>query len=200
MFGSVMGRPNKTSLRNLKNVAFIWSTILFCRIFQTLLSLWLFELGAENLFCEIPLRCLVVFIQEFYSNIHGINTSVPCFAMTFRGTRIVVTPDLISKVLHGLRVAHPNYLGCQRLRTVSKDELLSHFYETPFTWGGKQNTPCSGFAKGSRFLNMVMTFVLTLLSHYNSIIEPHARFLLSHLKDLSIDFPSHFITSIIDVY
>ena len=45
-----------------------------------------------------------------------------------------------------------------------------------------------------------MTFVLTPLSHYNSIIEPRARFLLSLLKDLSIDFPSHFITSIIDVY
>ena len=78
-----------------------------------------------------------MFIQEFYSNIHGINTSVPRFTMIFRSTRIVVTPYLISKVLHGLRVAHPNYLSCQRLRTVSKDELLSHFYKTPFTWGGK---------------------------------------------------------------
>ena len=47
---------------------------------------------------------------------------------------------------------------------------------------------------------MVMTFVLTPLSHYNSITEPHARFLLSLLKDLSIDFPFHFITSILDVY
>ena len=45
-----------------------------------------------------------------------------------------------------------------------------------------------------------MTFVLTPLSHYNSIIEPRARFLLSLLEDLSIDFPSHFITSILDVY
>ena len=45
-----------------------------------------------------------------------------------------------------------------------------------------------------------MPFVLTPLSHYNFITEPHARFLLSLLKDLSIDFPSHFITSIIDVY
>ena len=45
-----------------------------------------------------------------------------------------------------------------------------------------------------------MTFVLTPLSHYNSITNPRARFLLSLLKDLSIDFPSHFIISIIDVY
>ena len=47
---------------------------------------------------------------------------------------------------------------------------------------------------------MVMTFTLTPLSHYNSTTEPHARFLLSLMEDLSIDFPSHFITSIIDVY
>ena len=47
---------------------------------------------------------------------------------------------------------------------------------------------------------MVMTFTFTLLSHYNSITEPCARFLLSLLEDLSIDFSSHFITSILDVY
>ena len=47
---------------------------------------------------------------------------------------------------------------------------------------------------------MVMTFVLHPLSHYNSITEPHALFLLSLLEHLTIDFPSHFILSIIDVH
>ena len=47
---------------------------------------------------------------------------------------------------------------------------------------------------------MVMTFVLHPLSHYNSITEPRARFLLSLLERLTIDFPSHFILFIIDVY
>ena len=47
---------------------------------------------------------------------------------------------------------------------------------------------------------MVMTFVLHLLSHYNSITEPRARFLLSLLEHLTIDFPSHFILFIIDVH
>ena len=47
---------------------------------------------------------------------------------------------------------------------------------------------------------MVMTFTLTPLSHYNFITEPRARFLLSFLEDLSIDFPSHFITFVLDVY
>ena len=141
-----------------------------------------------------------MFIQDFYSNIHSIDTSVSQFATTFRGTHIVVTPNLISMVLHVPREAHLDYPGCERLWTMSRDELLSHFCETPSTWGGKLNTPFSGFAKGPRFLNMVMTFTLTPLSHYNSIIEPRAYFLLSLLEDLSIDFPSHFITSILDVY
>ena len=44
---------------------------------------------------------------------------------------------------------------------------------------------------------MVMTFVL---SHYNSITKLSARFLLSFLEGLTIDFPSHFILSLIDVY
>ena len=88
-----------------------------------------------------------MFIQEFYSNIHGFDTSVPRFATTFRGTSIIVTPDLISEVLHVPKVAHPDYLGCDSLQTVSKDELLSHFCETPSTRGGKKKTPCSGFAK-----------------------------------------------------
>ena len=47
---------------------------------------------------------------------------------------------------------------------------------------------------------MVMTFTLTPLCHYNSITEPHAYFLLSPLEDFSINFPSHFIISVLDVY
>ena len=131
---------------------------------------------------------------------HGFDTSIPQFAMRIRGTRIVVTPNIVSEILHVMRVSHPDYLSCLHLRTVSKDELLSLFYETLSSWGDCQNTLCSGFAKDPRFLTMVMTFVLHSLSHYNSITEPHARFLLSLIEDLTIDFPSHFILSHMDVY
>ena len=48
-------------------------------------------------------------------------------------------------------------------------------------------------------MNMVMTFVLYPLFHYNSIIEPRAQFLLSLLEHLIIDFPSHCILSILDM-
>ena len=45
-----------------------------------------------------------------------------------------------------------------------------------------------------------MTFILHPLSYYNTIIEPRACFLLSLIEDLSIDFLSHFILSLIDVF
>ena len=109
----------------------------------------------------------------------------------------MVTLDIVSEVLHVLKVAHPNCPSCDCLRIVSKDELMSAFCEHPSDWGDHQFTPCSAFAKGPHFLNMVMTFVLHHLSHYNSITEPCARFLLSLLKHLIIDFPSYFILFIL---
>ena len=93
-------------------------------------------------------------------------------------------------------VEHPDYPGCERLRTMSKDEMISAFCERPSDWGDCQFTPCKTFAKGRRFINMVMTFILHPLSHYNSITEPRARFLLSLLEHLTIDFPSYFIFSL----
>ena len=131
---------------------------------------------------------------------HGIDTFVPHFFFCVRGMRIIVTPEIVSEVLHVPRVEHPDCPGYERLRTMSKDELLCLFCETPSSWGDCQNTPYSGIAKGMSFLNMVMTFILHPLSHYNTIIEAHVRFLLSLLEDISIDFSSHFILSLIDVY
>ena len=49
-------------------------------------------------------------------------------------------------------------------------------------------------------MNMVMTFILHPLSHYNSITKPRARFLLSLLEHLTINFLSHFIISIINAH
>ena len=112
----------------------------------------------------------------------------------------MVTLDIVSSVLRVPRVEHLDYPGCDCLKTVSKDELISAFFECPSDWGDHQFTPCSAFAKGPRFLNMVITFVLHPLSHHNSITEPRTQFLLSLLKHLSIDFPSHFIISIIDAH
>ena len=144
--------------------------------------------------------CPSMIIQEFYSNMHGFDYSIPQFVTRVQGIRIVVTPGIVSKVLHVPRVTHPNYPSCEHLRIVSKDKLSSLFCETPSSLGDHQNTSCSAFTKGSRILNMVITFILHPLSHYNTITEPRARFLLSLIESLTIDFPSHFIISLIDVY
>ena len=42
---------------------------------------------------------------------------------SFRGTRIPITLQLVADVLHVPRIEFPNYPSCERLRTVSKDEL-----------------------------------------------------------------------------
>ena len=131
---------------------------------------------------------------------HKIDRSVPLFFTRVRGTHIPITPQLVANVLQVSRIEFPDYPSCVHLRTVSRDELMSAFYERPSVWGECLFTPCRPFAKGSRFMNMVMTFVLYSLSHYNSITEPRARFLLSLLEHLTIDFLSHFILSIIDVH
>ena len=124
--------------------------------------------------CDVPVTCLTVLILEFYSNMHGFDFSIPFFSTCVRGTRIEVTPQLVADVLYVPRVEHLDYSSCERLRTVSKDEMISAFCERPANWGDRQFTPCKAFAKGLRFMNMVMTFVLHPFSHYNSITEPCA--------------------------
>ena len=153
----------------------------------------------ESLY-DVLVTCPLVLIQEFYSNMHEIDHSVPLFFTRVWGTRIPVTSQLVANVLRIPRIKFLSYPGCERLRTMSRDELMSAFCKRPTTWGEHLFTLCRPFAKGLRFMNMVMTFVLHPLSHYNSITKPRTRFLLSPLEHLTIDISSHFILSIIDVH
>ena len=66
--------------------------------------------------------------------------SVPHFRNCVRGTCITVTPQIVADVLRVPKVEFPDYPGCERLRTVSKDELKSAFCEHPFDWGEHQFT------------------------------------------------------------
>ena len=120
--------------------------------------------GWESL-CDVPVTRPLVLIQDFYSNMHGIDHLVPLFFTRIRGTRIPVTPQLVANVLRVPRIEFPDYPSCERLRTVSRDELMSSFYERPTAWGKRLFTPCRPFAKSPRIMNMVMTFVLHPLSH-----------------------------------
>ena len=86
--------------------------------------------GWESL-CDVPVTYPLVLIQEFYSNMHGIDRSIPLFFTRIRDTRIPVTPQLVADVLRVPRIEFPDYPSCERLRTVSRDKLMSSFYECP---------------------------------------------------------------------
>ena len=66
---------------------------------------------------------------------HGLDSSIPLFHTRVRGTCIVVTLELVSDVLRVSRVEHLDYPGCERPRTVSKDEMISAFYKHLADWG-----------------------------------------------------------------
>ena len=60
---------------------------------------------------------------------HGFDFLVPLFSTHVRGTCIVVILQLVVNVLHVPRVEHPDYLGCECLRTMSKDKMIFAFCE-----------------------------------------------------------------------
>ena len=88
------------------------------------------------------ITCPLVLIQEFYSNMHEIDRSVPLFFTRVRGTRIIITLQLVADVLHVPRIEFPDYPSCECLKTVSKDELMSSFCERLTAWGERLFTPC----------------------------------------------------------
>ena len=71
--------------------------------------------GWESL-CDVPVTYPFVLIQEFYSNMHGIDHSVPLFFTHIRGTRIPVTPQLVADVLRVPRIEFPDYPSCEHLK------------------------------------------------------------------------------------
>ena len=72
---------------------------------------------------------------------HRIDRSVPLFFTCVQGTHIPITPQLVADVLRFPRIEFLDYLSCERLRTVSRDDLMSAFYERPFAWGERLFTP-----------------------------------------------------------
>ena len=60
---------------------------------------------------------------------HGIDRSVPLFFTCVRGTRIPITLQLVVDVFRVPRIEFPNYPSCERLRIVSRDELMFSFCE-----------------------------------------------------------------------
>ena len=107
--------------------------VILSDFFDTDLHTVIHSRGWESL-CDVLVTCPSVLIHEFYSNMHGIDYSVPLFITRVRGTRIMVTLDIVFELLCVPRVAHLNYPGCERMKTVSKDELITAFCECPSDW------------------------------------------------------------------
>ena len=72
---------------------------------------------------------------------HGIDHSVPLFFTRVRGMRIPITPQLVADVVHVPRIEFPDYPSYERLRTVSRDELMFSFCERPTAWDERLFTP-----------------------------------------------------------
>nr|POF22717.1 hypothetical protein CFP56_08398 [Quercus suber] len=47
--------------------------------------------------------------QEFYSNMHGFDLSVPKFVIRVRGMHIIVTPNLISEIIRHFSISYPKF-------------------------------------------------------------------------------------------
>ena len=135
MYSFVMIKLERNFRRTFVEEAFIWNAKSSYRIRGWGLGLGVIHSRGWGSLCDISVTCPSVIIHKFYSNMHRINTSVPHFFFHVRGTHIVVTPEIVFMILHVPRVAHPYYPGCEHLRIMSKDELLSRFYETPSSWG-----------------------------------------------------------------
>ena len=131
LFGFLIRMPERPSRRNFSrwDIHFECQVILanFADIYlPTVIHSWCWES-----LCDVPVTCPSVLIHEFYSNMHGFGFSVPHFIPHIWGTRIALTPQIVADVLRVLRVKFPDYLGCECLRTVFKDELMFAFYECP---------------------------------------------------------------------
>ena len=132
--GSVMMMPLRhfqtTSLDDL----FIRNAKSFCRTLLTLTFPLSFTVG-DGSHCVMSrshvLSCLSRSSTLTY--MHEIDRSAPLFFTRVRGTRIPITPQLVTDVLRVPRIEFSDYPSCECLRTVSRDELMSAFCECPTT-------------------------------------------------------------------
>ena len=72
---------------------------------------------------------------------HGIDQLVPLFFTHVQGTHIPITPQLVADMLRVPMIEFLDYPSCERLRTVSRDKLMSTFCECPSSWSECLFTP-----------------------------------------------------------
>ena len=78
IFSSVMRMPERHSWRTFLDEAFILNAKSSWRTLPTQVPDVIHSRGSKSL-CDVPVTCPSVLIQEFYSNMHGFDYSVPHF-------------------------------------------------------------------------------------------------------------------------
>ena len=91
LFGFVMMMPTRHSWRTFLDEVFIQNAKSFWRTSPIDLPIVIHSQEWESPY-DVPITCPFVLIQEFYSNLHGIDRSVPLFFTRIRGMCILVTP------------------------------------------------------------------------------------------------------------
>ena len=122
LFDSVMMMPTRYFRRTFPNEAFIRNAKSFWVILLTLTFPLSFTVKNGSLFVTSP-----SFVFLCYSNMHGIDCFVPHFVTRVWGISIHITPQLVADVLRVPKIDFFYYPSCERLRIVSKDELMSFF-------------------------------------------------------------------------
>ena len=121
MLGSVMIKLVKTFRRNFLGMAFIQNARSSFRIFLIMTYPLSFTVGVRSPFVTSRSAVPPWSYRSFILICMDLITLYLAFSLLFE----VYVP----------RVSHPDYPGCPHLKTVSKDELMSLFCETPSFWG-----------------------------------------------------------------
>ena len=132
VFGSVIMMPLRHFRRTSLGEAFIRNTKLFCQTLPTLTFPLSFTVGdgSHHMTSRSPvLSCLS---RSFTPTCTGLIVLYLFSSLAFE-VRTFLSHCNLLRMCFVLRIEFPDYPSCERLRTVSKDELMSAFYECPST-------------------------------------------------------------------
>ena len=134
IFGFVMMMSLRHFRRTSLNETFIRNAKSFCWTLPTLTFLLSFIVGDRSHCVTSRSHVLSCLSRRFTPTCTGLIVQYLSFTRV-RGTRIPVTLQLVADLNQVPRIEFPDYPSCERLRTVSKDDLMSSFCERPTTWG-----------------------------------------------------------------
>ena len=143
----------------------------------------------------IPNSC----IPEFYSNFINIQAEKNEFDFFFRNKIYHISPDLVSTALQLLRVSEAGYPFAPTTDPTD-DTIMSYFSEKTMAWGSSSKCGSQSFTAKTRVFNLIMSFNILPLSHWNTLSKSRARFLYAFMKGVSIDLPSVICREMIEMH